>query len=96
MPLRRPCPAVVYYGRTRRTRALFQEEEIAARSTRLHGEVMLTSSVPAWLITGFVTGFAVGALTWAALASYARTEPVQGVVAPVVDRRPKRDPAWSC
>ena len=62
---------------------LFRDEVVAARSTRLHGEVMLTSSVPAWLTTGFVTCVAVGALTWAALASYARTEPVQGVVASV-------------
>ena len=44
---------------------------------------MLTSSVPAWLTTGFVTCVAAGALTWAALASYARTEPVQGVVASI-------------
>jgi len=44
---------------------------------------MLTSSVPAWLTTGFVICVAAGALTWAALASYARTEPVQGVVASV-------------
>lgn len=63
--------------------SLFRDEVIAARSTRLHGEVMLTSSVPAWLTTGFVTLVAAGALTWAALASYARTEPVQGIVASV-------------
>ena len=44
---------------------------------------MLTSSIPAWLTTGFVTCVAAGTLTWAALASYARTEPVQGVVASV-------------
>ena len=56
---------------------------ITARATRLHGEVMLTSSIPAWLTTCFVTCTAAGALTWAALASYARTEPVQGVVASV-------------
>ena len=62
---------------------LFRDEVIVARSTRLHGEVMLTSTVPAWLTTGFVTAVAAGALTWAALASYARTEPVQGVVASV-------------
>jgi len=65
------------------TTSLFRDEVIAARTTRLHGEVMLTSSVPAWLTTGFVTLVAAGTLTWAALASYARTEPVQGVVASI-------------
>ena len=63
--------------------ALFRDEAIAARSTRLHGEVMLTSGLPGWLTTGFVSLVAIGALSWATLASYARTEPVQGVVASV-------------
>lgn len=59
---------------------LFRDEVMLARSTRLHGEVMLTSNIPAWLTTGFITTIAAASLTWAASATYARTEPVQGVV----------------
>jgi len=60
--------------------SLFRDEVAAARGARLQGEVMLTSTIPAWITTGFVSVAAAGSLTWAALASYARTEPVQGVV----------------
>lgn len=62
---------------------LFRAEVIAARGARLHGEVILASTLPAWLTTGFVTLAAAGALTWAGLASYARTEQVAGVVASI-------------
>lgn len=62
---------------------LFRAEVITARGDRLHGEIMLASTLPAWLTTGFVTLAAVGALTWAGLASYARTEQVQGVVSSI-------------
>ena len=63
--------------------SLFRTEAIAARGTRLHGEIIITSTLPTWLTTGFVTLAAVGALTWAGLASYARTEIVLGVVTSV-------------
>ena len=62
---------------------LFRPEVIAARGARLHGEVMLASTLPTWLTTGFVTLAAAGALAWVSLASYARTEQVPGVVTSV-------------
>jgi membrane fusion protein len=63
--------------------SLFRSEVIESRATRLHGDVLLGSSVPAWVTTGFVVIAVGGALIWAALASYARTESVAGVVSSV-------------
>lgn len=59
---------------------LFRSEVIEARATRLHGDVLLGSSVPTYITTAFIVLASVCALTWAALASYARTESVSGVV----------------
>ncbi|MBV8971693.1 MAG: hypothetical protein JO290_05320 [Sphingomonadaceae bacterium] len=53
-----------------------------ARSTRLNGEVILASSGLA-CTTGFIVLVAGDTRTGAALASFARTEPVHGVVASV-------------
>lgn len=62
---------------------LFRSEVLEARAARLSGDVLLSSTMPAWVTTGFVTLAVGSALTWAALASYARTETVVGVVASV-------------
>lgn len=63
--------------------SLFRSEVIEARATRLHGDVLLGSSVPTYITTSFIVLASACALTWAALASYARTESVSGVVASV-------------
>lgn len=59
---------------------LFRSEVIVARATRLHGDVLLGSPVSAHITTAFIVTASACALTWAALASYARTESVAGVV----------------
>jgi membrane fusion protein len=63
--------------------SLFRSEVIEARATRLHGDVLLGSSVPTYITTSFIVLASACALAWAALASYARTESVSGVVASV-------------
>lgn len=62
---------------------LFRSEIVESRSTRLHGDVLLGSSVPTYITTAFIVIISVCALAWAALASYARTESVAGVVSSI-------------
>ncbi len=62
---------------------LFRSEVVEARATRLHGDVLLGSSVSTHVTTAFIVVVAGGALAWASLASYARTEAVAGVVSSI-------------
>ena len=65
------------------TTPLFRPEAVATRATRLHGEIMLSSSIPSWVVTSCMATAVVATITWATLASYARTELVPGVVASI-------------
>lgn len=60
--------------------SLFRAEVMAARSARLQGDVMISSSMPAAVIAGFIAAVAAGGLFFIANASYARTEMVAGNV----------------
>lgn len=63
--------------------ALFRKEVIEARAARLHGQVVISSTLSSWIITGGITLVAGLALFWATTASYARTERVTGIVSAV-------------
>lgn len=57
---------------------------IEGRSNHIAGEVMISSSVTMWTATSFLALLSVAITTFAATASYARTELVQGVVDPTL------------
>lgn len=60
--------------------ALFRKEVIDARAARLHGHVVIRSTLSSWIMTGGITLVAGIAVFWATTASYARTERVVGIV----------------
>lgn len=63
---------------------LFRPEIVDGQKTRLNGDVLISSSLASWAVTGLVVAFSLGAGVWAASASYARSELVPGIVTSVV------------
>lgn len=59
---------------------LFRREALTARSARLLGDIMVVPSATSAVLTLAVASVAAAALTFAATATYARTEQVGGVV----------------
>jgi len=62
---------------------LFRPAAVDHQTSRLHGSVVLQSSVSSRLITGAILIVVVLAVAWVALAHYARTEPARGIMVPV-------------
>jgi membrane fusion protein len=66
------------------TLGLFRKQVIDARSHRVAGEVMISPSRAMWTATGVLVTFCAGVASFAATASYARSELVQGSVGSVL------------
>lgn len=62
--------------------SLFRAEALAAKAHRLHGDVVISTSLRGSVLATLLLGIAAGALLWATLASYARTESVPGMLVP--------------
>lgn len=62
--------------------SLYRSEALESRRQRLEGDVLLTRSLPLWVITGLLTAITITLILWAVLGSYARTETVPGALTP--------------
>ncbi len=62
---------------------LFRSAAVENQTSRLHGHIVLQSSVSSRLITLAIVIVVAFAMGWIALARYARTEPAKGIMVPV-------------
>lgn len=62
---------------------LFRSAVVENQASRLHGHIVLQSSVSSRLITLAILIVVTFAITWVVLARYARTEPAKGIMVPV-------------
>jgi membrane fusion protein len=61
---------------------LFRQQALKVRQSRLYGSVIISSPLAFWVTALFLIGILGGAVVFAALNSFARVEPVRGVVVP--------------
>lgn len=62
--------------------SLFRSEALDGRRHRLDGEMLLTRSLPASIITGLLSLITAVLMIWAVTGHYTRTESVSGIVVP--------------
>lgn len=62
--------------------SLYRSEALESRRQRLEGDVLLTRSLPLWVMTGLLTAITVSISLWAVLGHYSRTETVAGSLVP--------------
>lgn len=68
------------HGKVRVVNDLFRVEATEHRRNRLEGDVLLTRSVPLWIITALIATISTTLVLWATLGHFSRTERVQGNV----------------
>jgi len=61
---------------------MFREEAIGYRRDRLDEDVVLTGSVPLWVITAFLASATCALAAWISFGKYASTQTVAGVIVP--------------
>jgi len=61
---------------------LFRREMQQARAARLEGKVVLANPLSSWVLTLFLTSFALLAALWAGLTHYTRVATVPGILVP--------------
>lgn len=62
--------------------SLFRTEAMQYRKNRLEGDVLLTRSIPLWVVTALLASITLTLVLWATLGHFSRTEQVQGNIVP--------------
>jgi membrane fusion protein len=61
-------------------KSLFRQEVVDHRADRLHGEIILTQTLNAWVLTGALAAMVGAVAIWLTVGEYARIETARGIL----------------